>query len=266
MFKDGRTSDAGISHDSVTMYSPEFIRHAKPADRMADPFFLRKRHGKICLRNSSNPVPRHQETSVAFTQFQDSVSSSELEPFFAQSIIKRDFFSWQTAAGLFDIQYYEQCLSHRNQPDSETDEAIQEEEFSARVVFTPASTTSSTFQLILNLSQRLTNGNNILSTPVLSFRSIVPKSSAVFRIVQHGSVYELQKAISEGSASLIDCDSKGRPLLNVRTNVLDHSLEQTQNNIMKYAMRALRPTMVRFLIEAGADVDSYEVDQLGESR
>lgn len=158
-------------------------------------------------------------------------------------------------------------MSQRNQPDSETDEAIQEEEFSARVVFTPASTTSSTSQLILSLSQRFTNGNNILSTPVLSFRSIVPKNSAVFRIVQHGSVYELQKALSEGSASLTDCDSKGRPLLNVRTNVLEHSHEHTQKtNFMKYAMRALRPTMARFLIEAGADVNSYEVDQLGEIR
>lgn len=267
LFKEGKTSDAGIGHDSVTMYSPELIRHTKSVDRMADTFFLRKRRGKIGLRNSSNPAPRYQENSVAFTQIQDPVSLSELEPFFAESIIKLDSFSWQTAAGLFDIQYYEQFLRHRNQPDLETDEAIQEEEFSARVVYTPPSTTTPTSQLILNLSQRLTNGKNILSIPALSFRSIVPNNSAVFRIVQHGSIYELQKAISEGSASLGDCDSKGRPLLNVRTNVLDRSLEQTQmTNVMKYAMRALRPTMARFLIEAGADVNSYEVDELGDTR
>lgn len=37
-------------------------------------------------------------------------------------------------------------------------------------------------------------------------------------------------------------------------------------NILKYAMRALRPTMASFLIEAGADVNSYEVNHLGDMR
>ena len=35
---------------------------------------------------------------------------------------------------------------------------------------------------------------------------------------------------------------------------------------MKYAMRALRPTMASFLIEARADVNSYEVNHLGDMR
>lgn len=184
---------------------------------------LRKRLSKICyLKDSPNPGPIHQNTSIAFTQLQDSVSSAELKPFLAQSIRKRDLFSWQTAVGIFDFQYNEQCLRQHNQPhDSEAEEVIPEEEFSARVAFTPASTTSSKFQFLLDLSQKLTNGNNILSTPILSFRSIIPKTSDVFRIVQYGSVYELRKALSEGCASLTDCDSKGRSLLNVRTNVLD---------------------------------------------
>lgn len=214
----GKTADVGIGHDSVTMYSPGYIKHTESADRITDTMVLRQRLSKICsLKDSPTPVPIHQNTSVAFTQLQDSVSSAELEPFLAQSIRKRDLFSWQTAVGIYDFQYNEQYLRHHG---SETEEVIPEEEFSARVAFTPASNTSSKFQFLLDLSQKLTNGNNILSTPILSFRSIIPKTSDVFRIVQYGSVYELRKALSEGCASLTDCDSKGRSLLNVRTNVL----------------------------------------------
>lgn len=241
LFNNGRSSDIGIGHGPVTLYSPGFIRHTESADGRADTLVLRKRIGKICYSKDN------QETSVAFTQLQDSVSS-DLEPFLGQSIVRRDLFSWQTAAGIFDVQYNVQCSRHPNQlHDSETEDAIPDEGFSARVAFTPAPTTISTFQLILNLSQKLMNGNNILSTPVISFRSIVPKTSDIFRIVQYGCVHDLQKALSEGSASLTDCDSKGRSLLN-------------------YAMRALRPTMAKFLIEAGADVNSYEVNHLGDMR
>lgn len=261
LFNNGRTSDIGIGHSPVNIYSPGFIRHTESADGRADTFVLRKRIGKICYSKDN------QETSVAFTQFQDSVSL-ELEPFLAQSIVRRDLFSWQTAAGIFDVQYNVQYSRHPNQlHGSETEEAIPDEEFSARVAFTPTPTTHSTFQLILKLSQKLTNGINVLSTPVLSFRSIVPKTSDIFRIVQYGCVHDLQKALSEGSASLTDCDSKGRSLLNVRIKILDRLRERIhETNIMKYAMRALRPTMANFLIEAGADVNSYEVNHLGDMR
>jgi len=34
-------------------------------------------------------------------------------------------------------------------------------------------------------------------------------------------------------------------------------------DIIKYALHALRPTMARFLLEAGADVNAYEIDLIG---
>ncbi|MCJ1461879.1 hypothetical protein MMC07_000478 [Pseudocyphellaria aurata] len=237
----------GTGHDLVTMYTLGSIKHNKNSDRTADTYVLRRRLvNNFRLKDSLITTPKYPGSSTTSTQFQNSMPSSELEPFLAEFVRKYDVFSWQTAAGIFDVQYDEHFLRPRDGfQDSEIEETIPGEKFSARVVFTPASTNSSNLQLVLNLSQKLTNGNNILSTPVLSFRSIIPKSSDVFRIVQYGSVHDLQKVLSEGSASLIDSDPKGRSLLN-------------------YALRALRPTMASFLIRAGADVNSYEVNYLGD--
>ena len=153
---------------------------------------------------------------------EESVPSSEFRPIQAQSITENNFLSRQTIAGTIDVQFKEQwLLVHCNRPnDSSAGEEPPEETFSARIVFTPASHMGLSSQVILEISQALTKGNNILSTRILSFRSIVPNTSEIFCIVQYGSIENLQKAINEGTASLTDCDPDGRSLLNVGINLL----------------------------------------------
>lgn len=104
-------------------------------------------------------------------------------------------------------------------------------------------------------------GNNILATPILSFRSIVSYTSEIFDVVRYGSIIDLQKAIGEGKASATDCDPNGRSLLNVSINILIQlHRAMTSTDLVKYALEALRPSMAKFLIQAGADANSLEND------
>ena len=90
-----------------------------------------------------------------------------------------------------------------------------DEAFAAKVVVTPTTTTLSTFQIIIDLASRTCQNRTVYFTPTLTFRAMIPDASEVFRVVQRGSVKKLKKLLSSGAASLGDCDSQGRSLLNV---------------------------------------------------
>ena len=98
--------------------------------------------------------------------------------------------------------------------DSNTESA--DEAFAAKVVITPTTTTTlSNFQIIIDLASKTYQDRTVHFTPTLTFRAMIPDYSEVFEIVQRGSVKKLKKLLSSGAASLGDCDSEGRSLLNV---------------------------------------------------
>ena len=90
-----------------------------------------------------------------------------------------------------------------------------DEAFAAKVVITPTTTTLSNFQIIIDLASRTFQNGTAHLTPTLTFRAMIPDDSEVFRVVRGGSVKKLKKLLSSGAASLGDCDSEGRSLLNV---------------------------------------------------
>jgi site-specific recombinase XerD len=58
-----------------------------------------------------------------------------------------------------------------------------------------------------------------------------------------------------------NCDPNGRFLPNVSINILvQPHRAMTLTDLVKYALHALRPAMAKFLIQAGADVNSLEKD------
>lgn len=101
-------------------------------------------------------------------------------------------------------------------PDAEDqDTESANEAFAARLLITPVSAPSSNFQIVIDLALKTHQDRAIYFTPTLTFRAMVPDDSEVFRVVEGGSVKKLKKLISSGRASLGDCDSMGRSLLNV---------------------------------------------------
>jgi hypothetical protein len=225
---------------------------------------LRNRFGHSHHRKGSSKIASKSPwTPVTHNPPMESVPSSELKPSKAQYITESSLLSRQTILGRIDVQFKEQwSLVHCNRlSDPSADEDPPEELVSARVILTPASRTGLRSQVTLEIAQALRKGNNILTTPTISFRSIVPYSSEIFDIVRYGSIIDLQKAIGKGKASTTDCDPKGRSLLNVSINILIQLRRAlTLTDLVKYALDSLRPTMAKFLIQAGADVNSLEND------
>ena len=97
--------------------------------------------------------------------------------------------------------------------DQDTESA--DEEFAAKLLITPVSVPSSNFQIVIDLASKIHQNRITYFTPMLTFRAMIPNDSEVFRVVKGGSVKKLKKLLSSGAASLGDCDSMGRSLLNV---------------------------------------------------
>ena len=71
-------------------------------------------------------------------------------------------------------------------------------------------------KLIVWFSQKLRGLQFDILPSTISFQSVRPDESHVFELATFGSVEELVALFEAGDASLSDCDSKGRSLLNVR--------------------------------------------------
>jgi hypothetical protein len=181
----------------------------------------RSGHNHHC-KGSSKIASKSPWTSVTHILPMESVPSSELKLVKAQYITESSLLSRQTIVGRIDVQFKEQwsLVPCNRLSDPSADEDPPEELVSARVILTPASRTGLRSQITLEIAQALRKGNNILTTPTISFRPIVPYSSEIFDIVRYGSIIDLQKAIGKGKASTTDCDPNGRSLLNVSINIL----------------------------------------------
>ena len=101
-------------------------------------------------------------------------------------------------------------------PDAEEqDTESAEEAFAAKLLITPVSAPISNFQIVVDVASKTYHDRTMYLAPILTFRAIVPDDSEVFRVVEGGSVRKLKKLLDSGKASLGDCDSMGRSLLNV---------------------------------------------------
>jgi hypothetical protein len=89
------------------------------------------------------------------------------------------------------------------------------EEFQATTVITPPTGIHSVPQTIIQLATRTTRFTSTISMPVISFRPIIPESSAIFNIAEYGTSSDLQMMLSRRENSFYDCDPAGRSLINV---------------------------------------------------
>jgi hypothetical protein len=85
--------------------------------------------------------------------------------------------------------------------------------FEARTIITSYKNTVAMPQVIFGLGKQADVNNLFL--PTLSFRSTIPDDSRVFDVAKFGSPRDLQAMIYDKLASLNDCDTNGRSLLNV---------------------------------------------------
>ena len=105
--------------------------------------------------------------------------------------------------------------------------------------------------------QRSTQNGFFSVSPSLAFCAIIPDNSEIFALVEKGDLKGIITRLQQGKASLSDCDSKGRTLLNVRKS--HHEFLQLWLLIyMKYALYHSEDAICEFLIGKGADVDAME--------
>ena len=86
--------------------------------------------------------------------------------------------------------------------------------FGTKIVLTP-STSNPKFSAVLDFKQFTEWPGNIRLEPYITFRTVVPPNSKIFHLVQHGSVRDLQKSLTNYEVSLNVCDPLGRSPLNV---------------------------------------------------
>lgn len=89
------------------------------------------------------------------------------------------------------------------------------EQLFLNIAITPPSDACSVPRTVFHLSRETSEYKSTLLTPIISFRRTRPASDDIFQIARHGTSEALQKALSSGQASLSDCDTKGRSLINV---------------------------------------------------
>ena len=119
--------------------------------------------------------------------------------------------SWTLGNSRLDAIFRTMILPDAEDQDTES----AEEAFAAKLLITPVSAPFSNFQIIVDVASKTYHDRTMYLTPMLTFRAIIPDDSEVFRIVEGGSVSKLKKLLDSGKASLGDCDSMGRSLLNV---------------------------------------------------
>jgi hypothetical protein len=95
-------------------------------------------------------------------------------------------------------------------------DAIQDR-IEAKAILTPFKSSSPIPQMVFYVSEEAVNGFNNLSMPTLSFRPSRADDSHVLEAAKYGNPHDLALMIENGLASLNDCNTKGRSLLNVWT-------------------------------------------------
>lgn len=140
------------------------------------------------------------------------------------SLISRDQFSYRRIDRIYETDSgsvticsrtrflkNELCADgHKHEPNGEREE----EAFEGIVTFLPTTSTSRTM-ITASFVQNVAKGRHYALPPTISFHAMIPDDSEVFRVCEKGELRELISLLNDGSASLTDCDTKGRSLLNV---------------------------------------------------
>lgn len=156
---------------------------------------------------------------------------------------KAAFQKYATTIGAISVQVKtRRLLKNANQIETNvlTGKSDQEVEdiFEGTVSFIPKKPDWRT-KISTSFFQRSTKDGFFSFSPRLSFCAIIPDSSEIFALVSRGDLKGIINHLQQGKASLSDCDSKGRTLLN-------------------YALYCLEDKVCEFLIDKGADVDAME--------
>ncbi|KAL8667126.1 MAG: hypothetical protein Q9168_007345 [Polycauliona sp. 1 TL-2023] len=110
--------------------------------------------------------------------------------------------------------------------------------FQAHISLLPRQNTRVT-KISAFFTQQITDSGFSSPFPGVVFHPIIPDNAEIFKAVMKGDVDWMLELFDAGKASLHDCDSEGRSLLN-------------------YAIYDLQVSSCRFLVDHGADVDSLE--------
>jgi hypothetical protein len=96
------------------------------------------------------------------------------------------------------------------------------EQYYANITITPPLDTTNVHnvpQIVFQLARETTQYTSTLLTPIINFRRTRPDDNEIFTIARFGTSEELQRALFNGKASLNDCDTKGRSLINVNHTI-----------------------------------------------
>ena len=128
--------------------------------------------------------------------------------------------NYATELGRVSVLVKRRRLFKNSEPriDVLTDEIDQQVEnvFEGTVSLIPERDVSRT-KISASFVQKWTKNGHFSLKPSLSFCAVIPDNSHIFSLTSKGDLKGIINHIQHGHASLTDCDSKGRTLLNVST-------------------------------------------------
>lgn len=129
--------------------------------------------------------------------------------------------NFTTELGLVSLQVKKRRILKSTKPrndlvNQETDQQV-ENIFEGTISLIPEENVSKV-KLSASFLQKWTENGCFSLKPTLSFCAIIPDDSRIFTLTSEGNLKGMINHIRQGHASLTDCDSRGRTLLNVGTS------------------------------------------------
>jgi hypothetical protein len=195
----------------------EFTRMGSPSWQLNDEPFNESSNSEI-ERENLERLPKYSLTSALdITKSDVDTSRDEQRPRKLRFRLRILSQSRETDFGRIDFivqkRYSNSGFRSSSAPTTNSHMNL-EDGLEARTVITPFKSAAATPQMIFDLTHN--SDDNSLSGLILSVRSTIPDDSKVIQVAMAGSRHDLEMMIANGIASLTDCDTQGRSLLNVR--------------------------------------------------
>lgn len=120
--------------------------------------------------------------------------------------------TWETPYGKVLANFWHIQNSPEQRPTSEGFPA--QSSIAAKIVINPREKSCHPFQIVFDLDHCLN------PFAIITYQATIPNDSKIFRIMKHGNLEDLLKALEAKTASLTDRDEEGRSLLNVKSSCL----------------------------------------------
>jgi len=161
-----------------------------------------------------------------------------------------------TGSGVLTISTNKRRRKYAYQQQEDTADANgnHQRDFIVKIGFEPQ---GAEYKLNLFAAQSQSLHGSFLSIPNLSINNIVSRDSQVFQIAAGGSVEDLKLLMAAGKANIHDHDPYGWSLLHVRRSSL--KFEVVVLTELQFAVDADNPSMCKFLVENGLDVDEVSL-------